>query len=111
MLNAMLSFRMVAQAQICSLVASLFDVFCNLPCALCFGILRSFLVLAIWTLYPAFLSIVHDMPRWFSGIIRPSGFLIQELTSLSMGEVPRSIRGWGLFGVVMSNTVSSSVSE
>ena len=41
---------------------------------------------------------IHDhMPRWFSGIIRPSGFLTQEFTSLSMGEVPRSIRGWGLF--------------
>ena len=37
------------------------------------------------------------LPRWFSGIIRPSGFLTQEFTSLSMGEVPRSIRGWGLF--------------
>ena len=43
---------------------------------------------------------IHDhMPRWFSGIIRPSGFLTQEFTSLSMGEVPRSIRGWGLFAV------------
>lgn len=40
----------------------------------------------------------HDrVPRWFSGIIRPSGILTQEFTSLSMGEVPRSIRGWGLF--------------
>lgn len=43
--------------------------------------------------YPNFLT----LPRWFSGIIRPSGFLTQEFTSLSMGEVPRSIRGWGLF--------------
>ena len=41
---------------------------------------------------------IHDrVPRWFSGIIRPSGFLTQEFTSLSMGEVPRSIRGWGPF--------------
>ena len=45
---------------------------------------------------------IHDhMPRWFSGIIRPSGFLTQEFTSLSMGEVPRSIRGWGLFAAHM----------
>lgn len=44
------------------------------------------------------------LPRWFSGIIRPSGFLSQELTSLSMGEVPRSIRGWGLFAALLPFT-------
>jgi hypothetical protein len=41
------------------------------------------------------------MPRWFSGIIRPSGFLTQEYTSFGLGEVPRSIRGWGLFAVII----------
>ena len=44
------------------------------------------------------------LPRWFSGIIRPSGFLTQEFTSLSMGEVPRSIRGWGLFAALLPFT-------
>lgn len=44
------------------------------------------------------------LPRWFSGIIRPSGFLSQEFTSLSMGEVPRSIRGWGLFAALLPFT-------
>ena len=49
---------------------------------------------------------IHDrVPRWFSGIIRPSGFLTQEFTSLSMGEVPRSIRGWGLFAVLLRYAV------
>ena len=43
----------------------------------------------------------RHLPRWFSGIIRPSGYLTQEFTSLSMGEVPRSIRGWGLFAVLL----------
>jgi hypothetical protein len=61
---------------------------------------------------PRNISMIHDhVPRWFSGIIRPSGFLTQESTSLSMGEVPRSIRGWGLFAAAMFNTASSSVSE
>jgi hypothetical protein len=41
-------------------------------------------------------------PRWFSGIIRPSGFFTQEFTSLRLGEVPRSIRGWGLFAVLLA---------
>ena len=49
------------------------------------------------------------LPRWFSGIIRPSGFLSQEFTSLSMGEVPRSIRGWGLFAAVTLGFVRFSV--
>ena len=32
---------------------------------------------------------IHDhMPRWFSGIIRPSGFLTQEYTLLEYGRGP-----------------------
>lgn len=53
----------------------------------------------------------HHVPRWFSGIIRPSGFLAQEFTFLSMGEVPRSIRGWGLFAANTLYLVLFSVSK